>query len=142
MKKWIFIPVLLLLFSCNKSDRLLSSRPSGVLSKDVMVEMLVDIHLAEAAIRAGNIQHTLPADSLYQKSQIIEVYAKNRVKPDEFNRSLAYYTGHIDELNEIYTEVINQLATMEAELEGKDLKNKADSSLKSKQSDLKKESTQ
>jgi hypothetical protein len=138
MKNCILVPVLLLLFSCDKSDRLFSSRPSGVLGKEAMAEILVDIHLAESALRAGNIQHTLPADSLYQKSQFIEVFTKNRVKPDEFNLSLSYYTGHIDELNEIYTEVINRLTSIEAELEGKDLKSGADSSRNSKKPEINK----
>ncbi len=92
-----------------------------------MIDMLVDINLAEAALRAGNIQHTLPADSNYQKAQYAAVFKKNSVRPDDFNRSLTYYIEHIDELNDIYTEVINRLTVMDAEMQKGKAKKETDS---------------
>ena len=92
-----------------------------------MTDMLIDINLAESALRAGNIQHTLPADSSYQKAQFAAVFKKNGVKPDDFNRSLTYYIEHIDELNDIYTEVINRLTLMDAEMQKAETKKDADS---------------
>ena len=84
--------------------------------------MLVDINLAESALRAGDIQRTLPADSLYQKAQYVEVFKKNGVTPGEFNKSLTYYIERIEDLNDIYSDVISKLSAMEAEMQKHDRK--------------------
>jgi len=116
--KWLVIPLLLLLIACNEGGAILSTRPSGVLGKDKMIDLLVDINLAESAIRMGLPAHNLPSDSIYQKSQFLKVFEENGVKPDEFDKSLSYYSEHVEELNEIYLEVIDRLTVMEAGLEG------------------------
>jgi hypothetical protein len=118
MNKWLLIPALLFLISCNGGSTMLSTRPSGVISKSKMVDVLVDINLAEAALRVGTPSHNQPADTLYQKSQFIKVFEKNEVNPDDFTTSLNYYTEHVEELNEIYLEVIDRLTSMQANLEG------------------------
>ncbi len=87
-----------------------------------MVELLVDIHLAESALRVGNIQHVSVADSIYQKSQFAEVFNKHEVKPDDFRKSMEYYTERVSLLDEIYTSVIDRLTEMESELQGTDKK--------------------
>jgi hypothetical protein len=119
INKLLIIPVLVMLLACNREGPILNSRPSGVLSKEKMIDLLVDINLAESALRVGLPAHNLPSDSLYQKSQFIKVFEKNKVKPDDFDKSLNYYTEHVEELNEIYLEVINRLTVMEAGLEAK-----------------------
>jgi hypothetical protein len=119
INKLLIIPVLLILLSCNRESPILNSRPSGVLSKEKMIDLLVDINLAESALRVGLPAHNLPSDSIYQKSQFIKVFEKNEVKPDDFDKSLNYYTEHVEDLNEIYLEVINKLSMMEAGLEAK-----------------------
>ena len=119
MNKWLFLPAFLLLFSCHKGGPILNTRPSGVLSKSKMIDMLTDINLAESALRVGTPTRTQPEDTTYQKSMFIKVFEKNKVNPDDFDKSLTYYTEHVDDLNEIYMEVINRLTTMGANLEGK-----------------------
>ena len=127
MKKWILFCGLFLLLSCNQNSSLMSSRPKGVLSKEKMIQLMVDINLAESVIRAADIQRTRPADSLYQKAQFAAVYQKNGVKPSEFDRSLTYYIEHVDDLNDIYLEVISRLSAKEAELKGSEKKKEAES---------------
>jgi hypothetical protein len=97
----------------------MNSRPSGILSKDKMADLLVDINLAESAMRVGKDQHSSLADSMYQKSMYLKVYEKNDVTPDEFRKSLDFYTKNIEDLNDIFTEVIDRLNSMQAEIEGK-----------------------
>jgi hypothetical protein len=118
MKRWFHIFLIPLFFACNDSDQLLNSRPSGVLSKEKMTQVILDINLAESSMRFGNVQHTMISDSIYQKSQYLEVFSKNDVKPEDFNKSLMYYAEHIDDLNDIYTAVINRLTEMQAKLQG------------------------
>lgn len=94
------------------------TRPAGVLDKESMIDLLVDINIAEASLRYGNVQHTMTGDSTYQKSLYLEVFEKNKVKPDDFQKSLDYYSEHVDELNSIYTAVVEKLSSMQAELQG------------------------
>lgn len=122
MKKYLFISLLFIAFSCSDGEGLLSSRPSGVLSQDDMVEVLIDIHLAESALRVGNVQHISNADSLYQKSQFLEVFRKHDISPDEFRKSIEYYTEHVTLLDAVYAEVIDRLTEMEAALQGEEKK--------------------
>lgn len=122
VKKYLFISLLFIAFACNDGEGLLSSRPSGVVSQDAMVEVLIDIHLAESALRVGNVQHISNADSLYQKSQFLEVFRKHDISPDDFKKSVQYYTEHVTLLDAIYAEVIDRLTEMEAALQGEEKK--------------------
>jgi len=127
MKTFIFLVILVCIFSsCERGDRLLNSRPAGVISEKHMVDVLVDIHLAESALRVANIQKTMPGDSTYQRSLFLEVFDKQRITPDEFQKSLSYYSAQISKLDEIYTEVIARLTQMESELRGSETEIKAD----------------
>jgi hypothetical protein len=118
MKKWLLLPALALLISCNQGSAWFGTRPSGVLSKSKMADLLVDINLAESALRVGTPAHIQASDSIYQKSQFIKVFADHDVSPGDFDKSLTYYSEHVDDLNEIYLEVIDRLSTMQAEAEG------------------------
>lgn len=113
----VILAVLMLVSSCNRGGGVLSSRPSGVLSEDEMVDILVDINLAESALRVGNGQHNMPADSVYQKSQFLAVYEKNGTTPDAFRKSLEYYTQHIELLDKIYSDAIDRLQEMEIKMQ-------------------------
>jgi len=115
----VFVFLIHILTSCERGNRFLNSRPVGVISEKHMADVLVDIHLAESALRVGNTQKTMPGDSTYQRSQFLEVFDKHRITPDEFRKSLSYYAAHISKLDEIYTEVIDRLNQMESELRGK-----------------------
>jgi hypothetical protein len=125
MKKWFLFPVLAVLISCNQGSSIFGTRPPGVLNKSEMIDLLVDINLAESALRVGTPAHIQASDSLYQKSQFIQVFKDHEVTPGEFDKSLSYYSEHVDDLNEIYLEVIDKLATMQAESESKSAKKTA-----------------
>lgn len=86
-----------------------------------MVKLLVDIHLAEATLRISNDSVNRLNDTAYIRVQYAQVFRKNDVTPDAFNKSLKYYMQHIEMLDKIYTEVISKLSEMEAELQQKTL---------------------
>jgi hypothetical protein len=115
-----FLLFLLILSGCNDHDTIIPGYGDGVISKRKMVDLLVDINLAESALRVGNVQHTQNSDSTYQKSLFLEVYKKHNITPDEFNSSLDYYSKHVDDMNEIFNDVIDKLNSMQAELQGAD----------------------
>ncbi len=113
--KWAFI-ILLAIFSvsCNS---LLKSTPSGLLSESKMTDVLVDMHLTEATLRAANDSISRLNDTTDLRIRFSEVFRKNDVTPDEFNVSLNYYLEQIDVLDKIYSEVIIRLTEIEATLQ-------------------------
>lgn len=114
MKKWAFILcIAILAASCNS---LLRSKPSGTLSEEEMIDILVDIHLTEATLRMANDSVARLNDTTELRNRFAQVFRKHDVDPDDFNTSLNYYIQHIEQLDKIYVEVINRLTEMEAGL--------------------------
>lgn len=107
------VVLLLLLVSCNRMEGLFSNRPSDVISKSQMVDVLVDMQLVESALRTSTVQ---PArgDSLLQKTYI-RLFKKHHITKEQFEASLQYYIQDIEQLDAIYNEVISRLTAMEAE---------------------------
>ena len=114
MKKWTFILcIVMLTASCNS---ILRSRPLGTLSENEMVSVLVDIHLTEATLRLANDSITRLNDTNDIRIRFAQVFKKHDIQPDDFNQSLTFYLEHIEELDKIYIEVINQLTVLDATL--------------------------
>jgi hypothetical protein len=120
---WILVSWLVLFVSCSGKQNLIPGMGDDVLSREEMTDLLVDINLAESGLRVGNVQRTQASDSLYQQSLFLEVFKKNDVTPDQFNSSLDYYSRRVDDMNEIFGEVINRLTVMQAELQGSKVNN-------------------
>jgi hypothetical protein len=121
MRKWAFILIIALLAaSCNS---ILNSRPSGTLSEKQMTDILVDIHLSEASLSVLNDSIARLNDTTQLRIRFAQIFAKNNIDPDDFNTSLTYYLGHIEELDKIYVKVINRLTELEATLQPKPIPN-------------------
>jgi hypothetical protein len=117
MRNWAFVLfIALLAASCNS---ILNSRPSGTLGKKQMVDILVDIHLTEAALTIANDSIARLNDTTQLRIRFAQVFIKNDISPDDFNTSLTYYLQHIEDLDNIYKEVINRLTALEATLQPK-----------------------
>lgn len=72
-------------------------RPDDVLSSRKMEQFLYDYHLAQA------VSQELPRSEKYSTPAYIDwAYQKNGITPDEFNRSLVWYTRNPKELAKIY----------------------------------------
>jgi hypothetical protein len=121
MTKWAFIFCIALLWASCSS--ILSSKPSGTLSEKQMTDILVDIHLTESTLKIINDSSARLNDTTYLRTRFAQVFSKNDVDPDDFTVSLDYYMKHIDDLDKIYTEVINRLTELEATLQPKPVEN-------------------
>jgi len=117
MRKWALILFIAML--CASCNSILSSRPSGTLSEKQMTDILVDIHLTEAAMRVANDSLSRLHDTTQMRIQFAEVFAKHGIGPDDFNASLTYYLEHIEELDKIYVGVISRLTELDATLQPK-----------------------
>jgi hypothetical protein len=109
VKKYFSILLIFFLVSCEDSS---NEVPSDLLSKEAMVKILIDIHLAEAKVT----QRGLPPDSAiktFQKSEN-DILRKNGTKPEIFKRSYDYYIHHLQGMDDIYAAVVDSLSFREA----------------------------
>lgn len=96
------------IFSCQEKD---IKKPDKLISKQKMVEMLADVHLAKSLFQQ---QYEIP-DSLRLSSVDLyySVLDKYEVPDSVFLRSLVYYSSIPKEYEKMYLDVINVLKEME-----------------------------
>ena len=108
-----FIVIICFLFlACNSSQKEI---PQKILSDKKMVAILSDVHLLKGKIsvwRKTQAVSQLQEDSLFQL-----LYEKHNISKEILDSSLTYYTLQESELLEqIYTEVVEELKKQEADL--------------------------
>lgn len=88
--------------------------PDTVLSQEKMAEVMVDIHLLEAALNV----------SAYSRDQIVanpiipdsDVLKKNNITRKQYEESFDFYSKNPLLLTEVYQLVLNNLSKMQAEV--------------------------
>lgn len=100
---------LFLFLSCSKKSEY-------VLSQNKMVNVLTDLHIADAA---GTQLRHLDLDSAGIYNWVFE---KNKISSAEFDSSMAYYSRHGDKLIQIYNKVLTNLSKEEADIKEKQVK--------------------
>ncbi len=107
MKKLI-IPFLaiVLAYSCSSE-----SQPDGLLSEDQMVEVLIDIHMAEGMASALPI----PYDSSKKIYPLLEkeVFLKHQIADSVYMKSFEHYLRDSKVMERIYSRTIDSLALKE-----------------------------
>lgn len=107
MKRLIIL--FLLLSACANTEQ----PPQNLLSKPKMVDVLVDIHIAEA--KANRIQlRSYDSTQAYYRKLEREVFEKHKVDTAVYRMSYKYYMNHMKELDEIYTAVVDSLSLRES----------------------------
>ena len=99
-----------LLSSCTKKAEKI---PADVIPKDTMVNVLMDIHIAEAGLKSVP-QDTLNPQNI--KTYYDAIYKKYNTNDSVFNKSLKFYTDHPDLLENIYQKIIEEMSKKEAEV--------------------------
>ncbi len=116
MKKSAVILVLFLsiLVSCNRE---VIKKPDHLVKEKEMINMLVDIHLAEATF------NRMRNDTIVKKSSSVDFYysvlAKYNVADSVFERSFIYYASNPKNFEKMYREVMNKLSEIEQEFSGR-----------------------
>ena len=104
--------VLLLVFSSCRED--VAIKPPQLISRDHMVDILVDIHLSDAAFQTRRFSNEKIMK--YTESDFYySILKKHQIADSVFETSLIYYSGKPKEFEKIYTRVINKLTLMEQE---------------------------
>lgn len=112
----LILPVILILFACkNNSKEEIPPPPENVVSQQEMVDILVDVQLIEAAIKSDNDRKR--KSDLYTNYYYDYLFEKHSISKDDFLASLKYYQENIQLFDEIYAEVIEQLSTLQSEIE-------------------------
>ena len=94
MKKGLYVLLLILLSGC-------SMRPWGVLSQEDMVAVLLDVHIAEAAMKVVDTS----AKRIEKQEYYNTIFEKHNITKEKFDKSLDWYARHPKLLVEVYDEV-------------------------------------
>lgn len=105
MKKIVLLllPLLLTVAACRHEGR-----PADVMTHEQMVSFLTDAYLLEGfyAVETQYRYDALTPEVLHSYDSILQVHALTR---DDVERSLDYYTRHLDEYQAIHEEVVARL---------------------------------
>lgn len=110
MKKIGIVLVLSLFFSCSKKQ---VEVPADVISRDTMIVVLAEIHLAEASIQVLNVE---VKDSLKAVSFGLYnyIFSKHKITQELFKKSFDFYRSEPAYLHAMYDEVITHLSEDQA----------------------------
>lgn len=108
MKRIILIGIALVTFSCSQEQ---VETPGHILEKDELVDVQVDLYLAEAAHNMSVLKPD-SADTEY-KSLFEMVLKKHNITKQDYESSLRYYAIDNESLNEIYDSMLVKLTHLE-----------------------------
>ncbi len=104
MKKLYIIISLILLVSCSKTP----SKNKDVLEEKVFIEVLTDIQKSQALVNS-KADTSQDIRSLRLKTYNEEVLKKHKIKKEQYNKSVEYYTSDPNKLNKILDQVVKKL---------------------------------
>lgn len=117
----IFLLALVIIFAAVGCKHKTKPIPSGIIDKETMVNIIVDVNLSEAIFRLK--QPSYPQDSNYVRAYYDVIFNKYKISKEQFNSSLKYYTKHPEKFGEIYDETLNRLTRMQSEENSKNINN-------------------
>ncbi len=106
----VLIPVFL--FSCTHQETSVKRR--DIIPEKDFILILEDIHLADAIISSPSLLSKYPGiDSISNYKDIMKSHGYTL---DDMNKTLLYYSGKPEQLEEIYEVVIDNLSLLESEV--------------------------
>ena len=109
----LLIFLFIIFFGCISSENK-NKRPPEILSEEVIIPILRDIHFAESAVQSNKL-HKDSADhqlAIYYT----RIFKIHDVSKEQFLNSFHYYNEHPDELSKIYEELLNEMSEIEAKM--------------------------
>jgi histidinol phosphatase-like PHP family hydrolase len=110
MKKIFYTLILFALFSCNENP---VETPDNLLDEEVMVDILYDIALLQAA--DGYVPEKLAINNIKVNTFI---YSKYNIDSVTYYQNHKYYAADVKEYKKMYKEVISRIESKTKELEG------------------------
>lgn len=113
MRKLLIILVVAITFTaCSKDKRV--SIPADVIPPEQMVPVLVDFHLAEAALTKAR-EAKMDVGQL-SGQYYYSILKKHQITYKKFNISLRFYSSNLKELYLIYKDVITELSKTQSRI--------------------------
>lgn len=116
MKKALVILAMIAL-TFNACDKEVYPKPRPLIKEKQMINMLVDIHLAEATF------NHMRYDSIIRNSSSVNFYysvlQKYEVADSVFEKSFVYYASNPRNFEKMYREVMNKLSEIEQGFSGR-----------------------
>ena len=103
----------------SEEDQNAPSKPEDLLEEDKMIQVMMDLQMAESYIR--NNRHNI--DSIQPKAFYNWVWEQHGTNKETVKRSIQYYVHYPEKMEEMYLEVINRLTQQQAKLEAEMEKN-------------------
>jgi type II secretory pathway predicted ATPase ExeA len=117
MKKNIFILFFSLLLWAACDDPLIE-KPKNLIKEDRMIDMLVDVHLAEATYQ-NRIRQDSAIDNTTSTDFYYSVLDKYQVADSTFEKSYIFYLSNPRKFEKMYRKVQSKLSEMEQEFSGR-----------------------
>ncbi len=101
-----------ILFGCSRS-----SGSQGILNKSKFVDVLVDIHMADAVLSVEG--YRIYSDSTKIRLYYNDVLKKHNVTQQQIENTLKYYSKNPRQFENVYKEVSEKIGKLEEEYEKK-----------------------
>ncbi len=113
MKKSFLLVLVVLVMGCSKTVK----TPEGILEKDKMISILLDIHEKEGQIQQLRVSRD-SSTRIYRYFEL-EIFKKHQVVDSVYFNSLSFYYDHPELMEEIYTAIVDSLSVKEQLIEGR-----------------------
>ena len=101
MVKYLCFLTFFIIISCS------NSLDEKLLSKEILVEILIDMHVLEVAI--DNLNLSKDSSRVFYNQQEEEIFKKYNIDDKMYRESFSYYFFEPKELDQIYQHVIDSL---------------------------------
>lgn len=115
MKRILYLLSFVALAGCGQKTE---KRPADLLPEQKMVQILADVHIAEARIET-NVLYPDTALMIFNKEQkqILEAHG---VEEEDFRKTYRYYLTHVEQMDKLYEVILDTLSVREARLRASD----------------------
>lgn len=110
MKKFFFfliVPIIAFTGSCERKE----FTPEGVIPKDKMISIFIDMHIMESQISTLNLKRD--SSKILFKHYEQKVFEKHNVQDSIYHHSYNYYLYNVNDMEKIYDAVIDSLSLHE-----------------------------
>lgn len=133
MKRLYFL-ILFFVTACSSNPMLGTQKPSNLISKDEMVQVLIDLNLIEADLQMKYSHISFYSDAM--KKSGYQILKKHGFTPLQFENSFDYYASRQEEMIAINNQILDSMNVLAAKI-GNALKT-PENTIQTEESELKK----
>ncbi|WP_319229874.1 DUF4296 domain-containing protein [Draconibacterium orientale] len=112
-----FLILIIAVFAFSACENEIMPKPEHLIKEKKMINMLVDVHLAEAAY--NHIRYDSAMINSRTENFYYSVLDKYEVTDSLFEQSLVYYESHPKNFEKMYRKVMSRLSELEQERSGR-----------------------